>query len=105
MLIAVNKPFKGGPFWQSLCILFLYARPMAEEWVLSLLRQCRKQRVKFFFKQWGGVRKATTGRSANDSAGKLCREVRANGFTLEATFPANAFVHLSALGIASANPT
>ena len=41
------------------------ARPMAKEWGLSLLRQCRKQRVNFFFKQWGGVRKATTGRRLN----------------------------------------
>jgi len=38
------------------------ARPMAKEWVLALLNQCRKQRVKFFFKQWGGVRKSKTGR-------------------------------------------
>lgn len=41
------------------------ARPMEKEWVLSLLQQCRRQRVKFFFKQWGGVRKATTGRRLN----------------------------------------
>ncbi len=38
------------------------ARPMKKEWVLSILRQCRAARVPFFFKQWGGVRKATTGR-------------------------------------------
>ena len=34
------------------------ARPMKREWVVSLRRQCREQRVAFFFKQWGGVRKA-----------------------------------------------
>jgi protein gp37 len=39
------------------------ARPMEEKWVLSILRQCRKFRVPFFFKQWGGVRKKQTGRS------------------------------------------
>jgi protein gp37 len=38
------------------------ARPMKEEWVLSILRQCRAERVPFFFKQWGGVHKARTGR-------------------------------------------
>lgn len=38
------------------------ARPMREEWVLSILRQCRTARVPFFFKQWGGVRKDLTGR-------------------------------------------
>ena len=39
------------------------ARPMQEDWVLSLRNQCRKSKVAFFFKQWGGVRKAKTGRS------------------------------------------
>jgi protein gp37 len=41
------------------------ARPMQEEWVQSLRRQCRVQRVAFFFKQWGGVRKDKTGRLLN----------------------------------------
>lgn len=39
------------------------ARPMREEWVLSLRDQCRRARVPFFFKQWGGVRKHETGRA------------------------------------------
>lgn len=30
------------------------ARPMNTEWVENLQRQCEKQSVKFFFKQWGG---------------------------------------------------
>jgi protein gp37 len=38
------------------------ARPMKEDWVLSLKNQCRKSKVAFFFKQWGGVRKAKSGR-------------------------------------------
>jgi protein gp37 len=38
------------------------ARPMKREWVVSLREQCRKAGVRFFFKQWGGVRKHTTGR-------------------------------------------
>ena len=38
------------------------ARPMREEWVLSIRDQCRSARVAFFFKQWGGVRKRDTGR-------------------------------------------
>jgi protein gp37 len=39
------------------------ARPMAEDWVLGILRQCRRRGVAFFFKQWGGARKKRTGRS------------------------------------------
>jgi protein gp37 len=38
------------------------ARPIRKEWVVSLRNQCRRERVPFFFKQWGGVRKAKTGR-------------------------------------------
>jgi len=39
------------------------ARPMREDWVLSIRDQCRRARVPFFFKQWGGVRKHVTGRA------------------------------------------
>jgi protein gp37 len=38
------------------------ARPMKKEWVLPLREQCKRSGVAFFFKQWGGVRKALTGR-------------------------------------------
>ena len=38
------------------------ARPMKREWVISIRKQCRMQGVPFFFKQWGGVRKAKNGR-------------------------------------------
>jgi len=30
------------------------ARPMQQEWVLGIQRQCERQKVAFFFKQWGG---------------------------------------------------
>lgn len=38
------------------------ARPMLSEWVRSIQRQCKRDSVPFFFKQWGGTRKATAGR-------------------------------------------
>jgi protein gp37 len=38
------------------------ARPMEEEWVLSIRDQCLKSRTPFFFKQWGGVFKKKNGR-------------------------------------------
>ena len=84
------------------------ARPMAKEWVLALLNQCRKQRVKFFFKQWGGVRKSKTGRkldgrtydelpprtihsinSSDDCARML--------FEFESAYPANYFLPLTSI--------
>jgi protein gp37 len=42
-----------------------FARPMKIEWVREIFRACRDQRVPFFFKQWGGVRKHVTGRQLN----------------------------------------
>ena len=38
------------------------ARPMREEWVISIRDLCTVARVPFFFKQWGGVRKKRNGR-------------------------------------------
>jgi protein gp37 len=38
------------------------ARPMEAGWVRGIRTHCKAQGVAFFFKQWGGVRKATTGR-------------------------------------------
>ena len=40
-------------------------RPMKVEWVTEIYRACKKQKVPFFFKQWGGVRKDLTGRELN----------------------------------------
>jgi len=42
------------------------ARPMNAAWVRSIRAQCRGAKVAFFFKQWGGVRKKTTGRELDD---------------------------------------
>ena len=38
------------------------ARPMKREWAIAIKEQCRKSRIPFFFKQWGGVRKSRAGR-------------------------------------------
>ena len=38
------------------------ARPMAEPWATDLRDQCRRARVPFFFKQWGGKNKKKAGR-------------------------------------------
>jgi three-Cys-motif partner protein len=37
-------------------------RPMELEWALELRDQCRRERVAFFFKQWGGLRPQSNGR-------------------------------------------
>lgn len=38
------------------------ARLIEEAWVIEIQQQCVRRGVAFFFKQWGGVRKAETGR-------------------------------------------
>jgi len=39
------------------------ARPMQQDWVLSIRDQCRVAGIPFFFKQWGGTRKSQAGRT------------------------------------------
>lgn len=39
------------------------SRPMSEHWVGEIENACRQANTAFFFKQWGGVRKKTTGRN------------------------------------------
>ena len=43
------------------------ARPMNQEWVLSIKEQCEKHGSAFFFKQWGtwGMDKVKRGKKAN----------------------------------------
>lgn len=41
------------------------ARPVKKEWILDLLRRCRKEAIPFFFKQWGGIAHASGGRTLN----------------------------------------
>jgi len=41
------------------------ARPMRYEWVEEIRLKCARANVAFFFKQWGGVNKAKTGRELN----------------------------------------
>lgn len=41
------------------------ARPMERQWVLDIKAQVDRSDAKFFFKQWGGVRKDLTGRMLN----------------------------------------
>ena len=38
------------------------ARPMQEDWVVNIKKQCEQQDVLFYFKQWGGTNKKKTGR-------------------------------------------
>jgi protein gp37 len=39
------------------------ARPMERSWVIDIRDQCRRAKVPFFFKQWGGKNKKVAGRS------------------------------------------
>ena len=59
------------------------ARPMKEEWVLSIREQCEAAKVPFFFKQWGGVRKKAAGRvllgRTYDGFPKSCAEPQPAG--------------------------
>ncbi|HJU13635.1 MAG TPA: phage Gp37/Gp68 family protein [Candidatus Nitrosotalea sp.] len=40
-------------------------RPVQKEWITEVIKQCRKQKVSIFFKQWGGIRPKSGGREIN----------------------------------------
>jgi len=40
-------------------------RDVKKEWILDIIRQCKKQKVAVFFKQWGGIRPKSKGREIN----------------------------------------
>lgn len=42
------------------------ARPMQAAWVRAIRDACRRERVPFFFKQWGGVQKSRAGRKLDN---------------------------------------
>ena len=54
------------------------ARPMKVEWVRKIQARCTAQKVAFFFKQWGGVRKANTGRELDGRTYDAYPEIAAN---------------------------
>lgn len=41
------------------------SRPIKKEWIEDILTQCKRNNVKFFFKQWGGMNKKLNGREIN----------------------------------------
>ena len=47
------------------------ARPMKKEWVLNIKEQCNKQKIAFFFKQWGTWGEDNKKRSKKANGGKL----------------------------------
>jgi protein gp37 len=40
-------------------------RPMNPDWAIEIQKQCEKEEVAFFFKQWGGRNKKKNGRILN----------------------------------------
>ena len=60
------------------------ARAMKQEWVESVLEQCRRANVPFFFKQWGGLRKKQAGRELNGRTFDEFPHIRRNAFPSKA---------------------
>ncbi len=40
-------------------------RPVHKDWIVDVVKQCKKQKVAVFFKQWGGFRPKSGGRKLN----------------------------------------
>lgn len=55
------------------------ARPMLPEWARSIRDLCQRADVRFFFKQWGGVRKKEAGRQLDGRTYDEFPPISANG--------------------------
>ncbi|GAB2830146.1 DUF5131 family protein [Ferruginibacter profundus] len=64
-LAGINWVIVGGESGRT-------PRKMDEDWVLDIQDQCAKNKVAFFFKQWGGTNKKKAGRELN---GKIYDEM------------------------------
>lgn len=53
-------------------------RPMSEDWVIDIQKQCKKDEIAFFFKQWGGKNKKKAGRILN---GKVYSEMPKSSYS------------------------
>jgi protein gp37 len=63
LLGSIGSPDLGGIHWAIVGgESGPHARPMRRTWVDEIRRACRRQKVAFFFKQWGGLNKKSTGR-------------------------------------------
>lgn len=41
-------------------------RDVKQEWILDIIKQCKKQKTTVFFKQWGGIMPKANGRTINN---------------------------------------
>lgn len=57
-LVGINWAIIGGESGYGY-------RPVQKEWIMEIIRQCKKQNVRVFFKQWGGTRPKSGGRLIN----------------------------------------
>lgn len=64
-LSGINWVIVGGESGPS-------SRPMKEEWIQDIRKQCKRNNIPFFFKQWGGRNKKKAGRILN---GRLYSEM------------------------------
>ncbi len=62
------------------------ARPMKPEWVREIRDRCRKMKVPFFFKQWGGFQKTKNGRTLD---GRTWDEMPRNSRSLRGALAAS----------------
>ncbi len=58
-------------------------RPVQKEWIQEIIKQCTKQKVAVFFKQWGGTRPKSGGREINGRIYDEYPEIEENSNTLK----------------------
>jgi protein gp37 len=70
------------------------SRSMKEEWVMQIKEHCIKQKVPFFFKQWGGINKKRNGRLLE---GRTWDDMPKNLIDFEETIKQNKSLYLTSI--------
>ena len=69
-------------------------RTVEEEWILDIIKQCKKQKVPVFFKQWGGFRPKSGGRTINNRLYSEYPEIKKRNGMKKVNFDEVAFAEL-----------
>ena len=72
-------------------------RPVKKEWIEEIIEQCKNQKVAIFFKQWGGFRPKTGGRTINRRKYSEYPEIKRRNSLKNIHFDESAFAELCLL--------
>lgn len=69
-------------------------RPVEKQWIEEIISQCKEQKVPVFFKQWGGIRPKTGGRTINGRKYSQYPKINQKNYLKDVNFDEKRFAQL-----------